>query len=79
MNFPNHLITGLDFPHIFIPATQGGRIWTALMYLGRDSVFISAIFTWNYLQKLQRNILFHKITTKCLKTLLTPHFLRDYV
>ena len=33
MNFPNHLITGLDFPHIFIATTQGGRIWAALMYL----------------------------------------------
>ena len=33
MNFPKHLITGLDFPHIFIPTTQGGPIWAALMYL----------------------------------------------
>ena len=46
---------------------------------GRNSVFISAIFTWNYLQNLHRNILFHKLTTKCLKKLLTLHFLRKYL
>ena len=46
---------------------------------GRNSVCISAIFTWNYLQNLHRNILFHKLTTKCLKKLLTLHFLRKYV
>ena len=34
---------------------------------GRNSVCISAIFTWNYLQNLHRNILFHTLTTKCLK------------
>ena len=33
INFPNHLITGLEFPQIFIPATQGGQIWAVLMYL----------------------------------------------
>ena len=38
---------------------------------GRNSVCISAIFTWNYLQNFHRNILFHKLTRKCLKTLLT--------
>ena len=32
---------------------------------GRNSVCIRAIFTWNYLQNLHRNILFHKLTTKC--------------
>ena len=32
-HFSNHLITGFDFPQISIPATQGGRIWAALMYL----------------------------------------------
>ena len=32
-NFPNHLITGLDFPQIFIPTTHGGQIWAVLMYL----------------------------------------------
>ena len=46
---------------------------------GRNSVCISAIFTWNYLQNFHRNILFHKLTTKCLKKLLTLHFLRKYV
>ena len=40
----------------------------------RNSVCISAIFTWNYLQNFQRNNLFHKFTTKCLKNLLTLHF-----
>ena len=46
---------------------------------GRNSVCISAIFTWNYLQNFHRNISFHKLTTKCLKKLLTLHFLRKYV
>ena len=69
INFPNHLITGMDFPQIFTPTTQSGK----------NSVCISAIFTWNYLQNLHRNILFHKLTTKCLKKLLTLHFLRKYV
>ena len=81
---PDHLITGLDSPQIFIPTTQGGSVWAVLMYLltelyGRNSVCISAIFTWNYLQNLHRNILFHKLTTNSLKKLLTLHFLRKYV
>ena len=46
---------------------------------GKNPVCISAIFTWNYHQNLYRNILFHKLTTKCLKKLLTLHFLRKYV
>ena len=46
---------------------------------GRNSVCISAIFTWNYLQNFHRNISFHKLTTKYLKKLLTLHFLRKYV
>ena len=46
---------------------------------GRNSVCNSAIFTWNYLQNLQRNIFFHKLTTNSLKKLLTLHFLRKYV
>ena len=57
INFPNHLITVLDFPQIFIPTTQGGQIWAALMYVpshrtklyGKNSVWVSAIFFWNYL------------------------------
>ena len=32
INFPKHLITGLDFPQILIP-TRCGRIWAVLMYL----------------------------------------------
>ena len=32
-NFPNHLITGMGFPQIFIPTTQGGQIWDVLIYL----------------------------------------------
>ena len=43
---------------------------------GRKSVCISAISTWNYLQNLHRNISFHTLTTRCLKKLLTSHFLR---
>ena len=33
INFPNHLITGFDFLQMFIPTTQDGPIWVALMYL----------------------------------------------
>ena len=32
INFPKHLITGLDFRQILIP-TRRGRIWAVLMYL----------------------------------------------
>ena len=46
---------------------------------GRTSVCISAIFTWKYLQNLHGSISFHKLTRKCLKKLLTLHFLRKYV
>ena len=41
---------------------------------GRNSVCVSAIFTFNYLQNLHRNILFHKLTTNSFKKLLTLHF-----
>ena len=33
IKLPNHLVTALNFPQIFISITQGGRIWAALMYL----------------------------------------------
>ena len=33
INFPNHLVTGFDFPQMFIPTTQGGQMWAGLMYL----------------------------------------------
>ena len=46
---------------------------------GRNSVCISAIFTWNYLQNFHRNILLRKLITYCLKKLLTLHFLRKDV
>ena len=75
MNFPSHLIAGLDFPQIFIPATQGGPTWAVAMYL----LIISAIFTWNCLQNLHRNILFLKLTMNSLKKLLILHFLGKYV
>ena len=39
----------------------------------RNSVCICAILTWNDLQNLHINILFHKLTTKCLKKLLSLH------
>ena len=32
---------------------------------GGNSLCISTIFTWNYLQNLRRNIVFHTLTTKC--------------
>ena len=51
---------------------------TELKYM-EEIVCISVIFTWNYLQNRHRNNLFHKLTTKCLKKLLTLHFLRKYV
>ena len=37
---------------------------TELKYM-EEIVCISVIFTWNYLQNLHRNNLFHKLTTKC--------------
>ena len=46
---------------------------------GRNSVCISTIFTWNYLQNLHRNILFHKLTSKCWKTLPTFHLFSTYL
>ena len=46
---------------------------------GRNSVCISATFTWNYLQNLYRNILFHELITISLKKLLALQFLRKYV
>ena len=46
---------------------------------GRNSVCISAILTWHYLQNLHRNILFHKLTPKCLTKSQTLLFLRKYV
>ena len=41
---------------------------------GRNFVCISAVFTWNYLQNIQRNILCHELTTNCLKKLLNTSF-----
>ena len=43
INFPNHLITGLDFPQIFIPTTQGGQIWAVLMYLLTELNYLEEI------------------------------------
>ena len=43
---------------------------------GRNFVCISATFTRNYLQNLHINILFHNLTTTCLKKLLTLHFFK---
>ena len=42
-NFPNHLITDLDFPQIFIPATQGVQIWAVLMYLLTELNYMEGI------------------------------------
>ena len=75
INFPNHLITGLDFPQIFIPTTQGGQIWAVLLYLllelnyMEEILFVLAQFSLGItlIENLHRNILFHKLTTKCLK------------
>ena len=71
------------FPQIFMPAKRGGQIWAVLMYLLTELNYIEEIlfvlvqiFTWNYLQNFYRNILFHQLTTKCLKNL---HFLIKYV
>ena len=46
---------------------------------GGNSLCISTIFTWNYLQNLHRNILFHKLTSKCWKTLPTFHLFSTYL
>ena len=43
INFPHHLISGLDFPQIFIPITQGGQIWAALMYLLTELNYMAEI------------------------------------
>ena len=43
INFPNHVITGLDFPQIFIPITQGGQIWAVLMYLVTEINYMEEI------------------------------------
>ena len=43
INFPNHVITGLDFPQIFIPITQGGQIWAVLMHLVTEINYMEEI------------------------------------
>ena len=43
MNLRSHLIAGLDFPQIFIPATQGDPIWAVLMYLLTDPNYMEEI------------------------------------
>ena len=59
-NFHTHNTSWLNLDCLNVPSNK------AKLY-GRNSVCISAIFTWNYLQNLHRNILFHKLTTNCLK------------
>ena len=66
INFPNYLIAGFDFPQIFIPTTEGGPIWAALMYVltelnyMEEILFVLVQFSLeNYLQNLHRNILLH--------------------
>ena len=67
--------------HIYILLLWfGHRILTHKTKLyGRNYVCISAIFAWNYLQNLHRNILFHKLTKNILKKLRTLPFLGKYV
>ena len=43
MNFPSHLIAGLDFPQIFISATQGGPTWAVVMYLLTEPNYMEEI------------------------------------
>ena len=68
-NFHTHNTRGSNLGYLNVPSHR------TKLY-GRNFVYIRAIFTWKYLQNLHRNISFQKLTTKCLKKLLTLHFLR---
>ena len=72
INFPNHLIPGLDFPQTFIPITQDGLIWAVLMYLLIEPNYMEKIL-FELVQFLLGNIfkifieIFHKLITNSLK------------
>ena len=80
INFPNHLITGLAFPGIFIPTTQGGQIRAVLMYpltelkYTEETLFVLVQFSLGIIFKIFIEI-FYFILTKVLGKI----FLRKYV
>ena len=45
---------------------------------GRQSVNISAIYTWNYLQSHHRNIMFHQLSLTRLKKLIMQYYFPNY-
>ena len=45
---------------------------------GRQSVNISAIYTWNYLQSHHRNIVFHQLSLTRLKKLIMQYYFSNY-
>ena len=45
---------------------------------GRQSVNISAIYTWNYLQSHRRNIMFHHLSLTRLKKLIIQYYFSNY-
>ena len=74
MNFPNHLIAGLDFPQTFIRTTQVGPIWDILMYLLTDQNYMEEFqlvlkqFSLGIICKIFiENILFNKLTKDTFK------------
>ena len=80
----NHLIAGLDFPHIFIPLTQGGPILAVLLCLFTEPNYIAE--TLLILVQFSLGIIFqifieifYKLTTNSRKKLLTPNFLEKSV
>ena len=45
---------------------------------GRQSVNISAIYTWNYLQSYHRNIVFNQLSLTRLKKLIMQYYFSNY-
>ena len=45
---------------------------------GRQSVNISVIYTWNYLQNHRRNIMFHELSLSRLKKLIMQYYFSNY-
>ena len=43
---PQHLITGLDVPQIFIPTRRGGQIFPVLMYLLTELNYMEKILLY---------------------------------
>ena len=64
INFPNHLISGLDFLQFFIPTTQGDEIWAVLMYIltelnyMTEMLFVSVQFSLGIIFKIFAEIFY---------------------